>query len=190
MMNNGRNIGYYLQRSRWDCNKSQEFMAIEMGIARKTVQNWEKGVSEPTLTQLMEWFEALKLNPMPYVLRFFYHEDYAAEESISDKKTRNILVDMIKDMPIKSVRQFLYVIDGNHGSSPRALLQMMIAHLQTPMKDRYNQARLIYDNYTISKEKGTLTDAKEEQPDEQFLKKAIEEGRKSVITGCDEYSML
>lgn len=189
MKEEGRNIGYYLQRSRWDCNKSQEYMAIEMGIARKTVQNWEKGISEPTLTQLLEWFEALKLNPMPYILRFFYHESYA-EESADDKKTKNILINMIKDMPMRSVKQFLYVMDGNHGSSPRALLQMMNAHLQTPMKDRYNQARLIYDNYQIAKEKGMLTDSGEQQPDEEFLKKAIEEGRKSVITGDDEYSML
>lgn len=189
MKDDGRNIGYYLQRARWDCNKSQEFMAIELGIARKTVQNWERGYSEPTLSQMLEWFEVLKLNPMPYVLRIFYHDAYVAD-SADDKKTRNILIDMIKDMPIRSVKQFLYVIDGNHGSSPKALLQMMTAHLQTPMKDRYNQASLIYDNYLIAKEKGELAGDADIQPDEEFLKKAIEEGRKSVITGNEEYSML
>lgn len=189
MENKERDIGYYLQRARWDCNKSQEFMAIEMGVARKTVQNWERGFSEPTLTQLIEWFDTLKLNPMPYVLRFFYHDSYA-EDSVSEKKARNILTDMIKDMPLKSVKQFLYVLDGNHGSSPRALLQMMIAHLETPMKDRYTQAKTIYDNYLIAKEKGTLSNYTEVQPDEDLLKRAIDEGRKAVIKGNEEYSIL
>lgn len=36
-------------KSRDDVGKSQEFMALSMGVSKKTIQNWEKGLSSPNL---------------------------------------------------------------------------------------------------------------------------------------------
>ena len=61
-----------LRESRNLSGKSQEYMSMELGIARKTVQNWEKGVSEPSLGQAIEWFKLLDINPLPYLFQVVY----------------------------------------------------------------------------------------------------------------------
>ena len=61
-------------QSRADAEKSQEFMALGLGVSKKTVQNWEKGISAPDLFQGSEWFRILGLNPLPYYLAFLFPE--------------------------------------------------------------------------------------------------------------------
>ena len=58
--------------SRSDAGKTQEFMAAGLGVSKKTIQNWEKGVSAPDLYEGSEWFRVLGSNPMPYYLAFLY----------------------------------------------------------------------------------------------------------------------
>lgn len=43
-----------LKQARKAGGKSQMDMAAEMDITRRTVQHWENGESEPTVSQLME----------------------------------------------------------------------------------------------------------------------------------------
>ena len=58
--------------SRSDAGKTQEYMASGLGVSKKTIQNWEKGVSAPDLYEGSEWFRVLGSNPMPYYLAFLY----------------------------------------------------------------------------------------------------------------------
>ena len=50
------------------------------GISKKTVQNWEKGLSSPDLFQCLEWFRVLDLNPMTYLMEFIYPESDAGAD--------------------------------------------------------------------------------------------------------------
>ena len=53
-------------KSRADAGMTQERLAVELGVSRKTIQNWESGATSPSLYQGTEWFRALGLNPLPY----------------------------------------------------------------------------------------------------------------------------
>ena len=107
----------YMQRfariwwsSRAAGKRSQEFMALELGISKKTVQNWEKGLSSPDLFQCLEWFRVLGLNPMTYLMEFIYPE---ADSNASEDALSAVLTPRQK----KSVT---YIYTGSHGSSPAA----------------------------------------------------------------------
>lgn len=66
--------------SRCQAGKSQEYMASELGVARKTVQNWEKGVSAPTVDRAMEWFRVLGESPLPFLVRYIIPGEEEAQK--------------------------------------------------------------------------------------------------------------
>ena len=49
--------------ARINAGRSQDWMSKELGISRKTVQNWESGISSPDFFDAIEWFRILNMNP-------------------------------------------------------------------------------------------------------------------------------
>lgn len=45
-------LGEALKEQRLRCNMTQEFVAETIGVSRQAVSKWEKGVSEPSTTNL------------------------------------------------------------------------------------------------------------------------------------------
>lgn len=173
-----------LRSTRYESGKSQEFMAFEIGVTRRTVINWENGVSEPSVSQAITWFKLLDKNPIPYLLQITYPDMDKISYSDPDAKILAALIQIINDLPAEGVRQLMYLFFGNHGSSPRAVLQMLTAHLQTPLKDRINQSQLIATNYELAQKTGTLAQPKHIQPDLDFLNASIAEAKEAVLKKC------
>lgn len=73
-------------RSRAEAGFSQEKMAMEIGVSKKTIQNWEKGLSFPNVFQVFEWFEILNMNPIIYFLAYQHEND-----TDTDKKFYNYM---------------------------------------------------------------------------------------------------
>lgn len=73
-------------RSRAEAGHSQERMAMELGVSKKTIQNWEKGLSFPNAFQVFEWFEILHMNPIIYFLAYQHQNDTS-----TDKKFYNYM---------------------------------------------------------------------------------------------------
>lgn len=176
-----------LRTTRYDSGKSQEFMALELGVARRTIQNWETGVSEPGVSQAIEWFIVLGRNPIPFLLQYLFPVmDHISAGDDTDK-LRRALARLIQELPDEGVRQLLYLLYGDHGSSPKAVLHLMNAHLQTPMKDRIIQAEIITKNYELAKMTGTLARPDHIQPSVELLHSAIASGEKAYFNGESEY---
>lgn len=176
-------------RSRSEAGKSQEYMASKMGIARKTVQNWEKGVSEPSVSQAFEWFRVLNVTPLPYLFQYVFPTMENIKGSDDDKKIRAALNLIIDDLPPEGVRQLLYLFYGDHGSSPRAVMNMVNAHLQCPMKDRICHGSMIAQNYELAQRMNLLTSTEHIQPNMNLLHKAIKEGEDATVAGHKVYSL-
>lgn len=126
--------------------RSQEFMALELGLARKTVQNWEKGVSVPSIAQALQWFRVLEMSPLPYLFQYVYPEMEGLSGEDEDHRLREALHKLVDEIPVEGMRQLLYLFYGDHGSSPRAVMNMVTAHLQTPMHDRVTAGSVILKN--------------------------------------------
>lgn len=168
-------------KSRADADKSQEFMALGLGVSKKTVQNWEKGISAPDLFQGSEWFRILGLNPLPYYLAFLYPELFGDISPDKSDEELNLALHHLIDQatPIEK-RQLLFLMAGKHGSSWYALLQMFTAHCHTSMQCRVGTARIVLDNYEMQQETGELVCTDNVLPDLDVLRNAIESGKSAA----------
>ena len=180
-------IAEALRLTRNESGKSQEYMAFELGVTRKTILNW---VSEPTIGQAVTWFKLTGKSPIPYLLQHVFPQMEKISSKDSDEKILAALLELINELPPEGVRQLMYLFYGDHGSSPRAVLQMVTAHLQTPMKDRISHGQLIATNYEIAQRTGTLARPDHIQPDLSYLKSAIESGKTAVENNTKEYSTV
>lgn len=179
-----------LREARNISGKSQEYMALELGIARKTVQNWEKGISEPTLGQAVDWFKLLGINPVPYLFQVVYPDMEGTNPDDDTETIKQGLENLLFSLPKEGLKQLMYLFYGEHGSSPRAVLNMIIAHLQTPMGARVSQSNIILKNYEMARKKNRLTDKNSIQPDIKLLKDAIDKGEAAEINGAGAYILV
>lgn len=168
-------------RSRTEAKKSQEYMALNMGVSKRTVQNWERGISSPDFFQSAEWFRILGQNPIHYYLEYLYPEMF---ETLSpendDRDIGEKLLFLVENMTPVEKRQLLYLMAGNHGSSWYSLLQMFTAHCHTSMKSRVAAARVIAENYEMEAKSGDLVCLDNVMPDMDVLNYAIEQGKQAA----------
>lgn len=183
-------IAEALRKTRNESGRSQEYMAFELGVTRRTILNWENGVSEPSVSQAITWFKLVEKNPIPFLLQITYPEMDKISSKDNDTKILSALLQLINDLPKEGIRQLMYLFFGKHGSSPRAVLQMITAHLQTPMKDRIAHGQLIATNYEIAQKTGTLAHPDHIQPDLDYLNAAIIAAKNAVEKKANEYSSV
>ena len=168
-------------QSRADAEKSQEFMALGLGVSKKTVQNWEKGFSAPDLFLGSEWFRILGLNPLPYYLSFLYPELFGEfSPDASDEQVDITLRRLLDQATDREKRELLFVMAGKHGSSWYALLQMLTAHCHTSMQCRVAAARIILENYEMLQESGELVCPDNVLPELDILLCAIASGKSAA----------
>lgn len=183
-------IAQALRATRNESGKSQEFMAFELGVTRRTILNWENGVSEPSVSQTIKWFSLVNKNPIPFLLQITYPDMDKISHKDNDSRILTSLMQIINDLPAEGVRQLMYLFFGNHGSSPRAVLQMITAHLQTPLKNRIAHAELIATNYELAKRTNSLAKPEHIQPDFDCLTQAIISAKNAVEKDSQEYTSV
>ena len=175
-------------QSRADMQKSQEYMALSLGVSKKTIQNWEKGISAPNLFQGCEWFRALGLNPMPYYLEFLFPETFGTPDALQDDQDiEHALSLLIQQSSPEEKRQLLFLMAGHHGSPWHSLLQMFTAHCHTSMQARVAASIIILENYEIEQEMGMLLCPEDTQPDLDVLRSSIKQGKHAAKKGETSY---
>jgi DNA-binding XRE family transcriptional regulator len=175
--------------SRAEAGKSQEFMALGLGVSKKTIQNWEKGISSPDFFQGSEWFRLLNINPTKYYLAFLYPQSFGQlKPTDEDEKVEETLFQLIKHTTPMEKRELLFLMSGLHGSSWSSLLQMVTAHCHTSMKSRVPIARTILENYEMEAATIGLVCPDNIQPDLDILKYAIEQCKETVIHNGSGYT--
>lgn len=174
--------------ARMKAGRSQEYMALELGVAKKTIQNWEKGISSPSFFQSLEWFRVLNLNPFPYYFMIVYPNSIKNVKSEHEAEKINADFDiLIRNISVNDKKALLYLYYGDHGSSPHSVIQMMLAHLHTPIKARIANAFLISNVYKLEKELGEIICPDEALPDQKDLQNAIDRAYKSVLQHEESY---
>lgn len=166
-------------KSREDAGKSQEFMAKALGVSKKTIQNWESGITCPSQKVGFEWFSVLGLQPLPYYLEVLYPECF----SNTTPNRKEALVKIICDMPNDIIDKLYYIMCGSHGSSVVGVIEMINAHLQSPLRDRLNVAISIETNYELAEAAHKVRCPKDVQPNMDILATAIEMGKTAVKNG-------
>jgi len=177
--------------ARKTAGRSQEYMALELGVSKKTVQNWEKGISSPSYFQSLEWFSALNVNPFPHYLSFSFPDEFQhLNGKDGDDKIEEAFDTLVEQLPIRSKRALIYLFYGNHGSSPNAILQLMLAYLHTPLKSRIAQAVLTKNVYEMEKALNNIICPENILPDMESLDRAIYKARKAALDRETSYSIV
>lgn len=174
--------------SRNHAGVSQDAIAKKLGVSKKTVQNWEAGLSCPSQAMGFKWFSELGIQPLPYYLSVMYpgFGDVPSEPSESD--VDEYLHKIISGLPARTRRELLYLLSGYHGSSIVGVMEMLTAHLQAPLRDRVNVAQSIETNYTIAEANGRIRCPGHIQPDMNLLNMMIDKGKAAVMAGREEYT--
>lgn len=168
--------------ARTKAGKSQEYMAAEMNVSKKTVQNWEKGISSPTFFQSLEWFRILNINPFPLYLELVYPKKLKGlKSSDSEEKTNEAFDALVETLPLSAKQALLYLFFGEHGSNPNAVIQLLLAHLHTPRQTRVVQSLLTAHMYEIEQERGNLICENDIMPNMETLNEEIMRARISAI---------
>lgn len=169
-------------RARDQAGKSQEYMAMELGVAKKTIQNWEKGISSPSFFQSLEWFRVLNINPLPYYLQILYPDKYNKIQSAStDEDVDKAFSILIDQLSMSDKRALLYFYYGEHGSPANTLIQLLLAHAHTPLQTRITQAILTCHMYEMEQERDNLICTNDIMPDMEVLNKSIMRARISAL---------
>lgn len=179
------------RKSREEAGKSQEYMAKALGVSKKTIQNWEAGISSPTQAKGFEWFHVLGVQPLPYYLDLLYPDlmqklaDDPSEENITET-----LITAVSHLGSEQKKKLLYLFLGNHGSSVTGILELMTAHLQSPLRDRINIAQSVATNYQLAAQTCKIIRPEDIQPDIGLLNYTIQRGTEAVIHGAEGYSAM
>ena len=175
--------------ARYKTGKSQEFMAMSLGISKNTVYNWEKGTSSPDIKQFIQWFEILGFNPTPFVLQFT-SPDLMKDLShqTPDDRIEDALIHLVTTMPSEMQRGLFYIFYGSHGSDPYSVMQMTLAYLHCDLKSRVPLASAVRDNYDICAGRGELVDQNNILPKMDVFNEAIRLGKEAVISRKTAYS--
>lgn len=177
-----------LRAMRIDAGLSQIDMADAMGIAAKTVSYWETGKACPDATQAWDWYNACKLNPTSYIMKWRYPNRF--EET--DEATIQRLGSAIHLMRPDDRKRLLYAIIGDHGSFWPAVLQLIMAHLHLPMRDRIESAILVEQKYLLldsNKPESLLVHKDKPLPDMDMFGRGIAAGKDAYTENRDSYTL-
>lgn len=167
--------------SRARSGRSQEYMALGLGVSKKTVQNWERGVSAPDLYQGLTWFELIGQNPVPYYLMYLYPQmsGERRREPQTEEKAGRICRQLFEDMPPLERQQLLYLMAGDHECSWHGLLQVLMALCAMSGRTRLALITMIRELYEMEKATLLLSGPERLQPDMRLLAHAVREGQKA-----------
>lgn len=99
----------FLSQARTRAGKSQDYIAEKLDVSKKTIQNWEKGVSLPSFPETMEWFKALNINPLPYYFAYAHPEELIYLKTSDDDQVISDAFDaLVNELPISVKRSLLY----------------------------------------------------------------------------------
>lgn len=183
-------LSQILRQSRDDAGISQEQIAKKLGVSKKTVQNWEDGVSSPSQETALRWFKVIDAHPVYYYLNLVYDDLFSEVDRKTEKEVDKALTAVINEIPLEMKKKLLYLVSAKHGSSPAATLEMIIANLQTPLRDRLNIAYAIRLNYKIAESNGKILHPNDVQPNIDALDTAIKCGEESVMNGKESYMVF
>ena len=134
-------VGEIMKYTRTRVGKSQSSMAEALNVEVRTIGRWENGKSEPTVSEMIEWFRTVGENPIPYMFILTYPDEFALGESENAENVDRLYELMAENLTAEDKLALVYIYSGNHGSSPASVIQLMFAHLCNPFRRTYSCSR-------------------------------------------------
>lgn len=168
-------------KAREQSGKSQEYVALELGVNKKTISNWENGISSPTFFQSLEYFKALGINPFPLYLRLVYPNTCKLSPSDKDERINEAFDSLAESLPTSAKRILLFLFYGEYGGNPSDIMELICAYMHIPLSERVLMATIIAHTYEMDKELNKLICDDSIHPNMEKLKEATKKARISAI---------
>ena len=181
-------IGTALAKARVEAGLSQREMAHLIEKNERTVQNWEKGQSSPDSDEIMDWFTACGTSPLAAMQEMLHPAMYHGEISgKTDEQLDAELSAYLETAPRRVKEMLLFLLLGDHGSYPPAVIAEMCANLHTPLQNRVSVCGQIIDNYNMAQAARTDPAPNAVQPPIEDLEQTYQSGRKAALKGSQAY---
>lgn len=184
-------LAHMLSSARNKCGKSQRYMAKAIGRSVTTIQNWESGIGCPDYLTMQEWFHALGINMLRYLLNHDSPEVYKhLSQSTELNSIEEALIHYIHNIASEEeLKQLSFNIFGDTGSSWREQLNMLTMHNHCSFRSRVNVGQLVYDNYRMESATDNLRCKGHVEPNLESFTIALNKGRNCVYNGTKGYTM-
>lgn len=172
--------------------KSQQYMADRLGRSLSTIQNWENGASVPKMTDVLDWFGILGINPLRACLDYVHPCTYSGIAPDSDIEEIDIaLMHYLRNIASERERRELaFCIFGPTGSSWAAQLDELTARNHLPIAQRVSISRITVETYGLARDTGRLRRTDHILPDIDNVERAIENCKDSVRNGRSDYQNI
>lgn len=178
---------HVMKQARHDAGLSQKEAADIANVSRSTIQKWEDGSVPPSFERCLDYFEKLQRPSIPYML-YLCDPNHYAKATISS--ARSALHDLVDNMDDETIKKLFFCAFANHGSDSFAVLEMVVAHLQSPLRSRLNVAHDIMMNYQIASHHEDVSRGSNTHPDIELLNKAINSCVDAVIHDKSSYNAI
>lgn len=184
-----KQIGETLARVRVAAGLSQTDMARRINKGRATVQSWECGASSPPTDKIMDWFEACGCSPLAPFQEMLHPDLYRKLTStLTDEELDAALAAYFDTAPRIVKEMFLFIVLGEHGSYPPAVIAEVCANLHTPLQNKVSVCGQVIDNYTCAVATGTDPVPDALHPPLELLRDAYKAGKQAARSGESAYT--
>lgn len=183
-------IAAVLTKAMYDGDLSQEALAKQLRISRKTVQNWLDGTTTPNFAWILAWFDACCVNVDTYVDMIQHPAAY--EEKVvdinGDRQMLHHVIDTILSDQELRILKFLFM--GRHGGDSYAMLNELCAVSNLPLTDRVKLCGQVIDAYELAVAHDMVSCPEDVQPDMDTLNAAYESGKASAFDKLSYYKKV
>lgn len=184
-------IALMMATARSNAKVSQETMAEALGVSRKTVQKWEDGTLCPNLRKVIEWFDVASEPVYPYLIRLLHGDSFDGMESNAHAtRLKEAIRTYLDEMSDSRVRELMYLMYSDHGSTPSGVLDLITAYLHLPLDRRVCIASAIIHAYVICENTSQLVGTDHVMPNVKFLKQCCDSATLAVINGKHAYTNM
>lgn len=181
-------IGKALSKARVSAGLSQVEIARRIEKGERTVQSWEKGCTSPDSDEIMDWCTACGVSPITVFMEVLHPDLYAVpDQQKQDDEINRELRAIVQALPPLTKRLLLFVLKGQHGSSPPAVISEIAANLHCPLNNRASVCGTIIDQYTYAQIAGLDPCPDDPQPPIDDLKIHYKAGRAAAENGALGY---
>ena len=177
-------VSQILAKWRKEAGLTQEDIARKLDVTRRTIVSLENGEKHLKFFTIFQWAEATRRS-----IEKLTAELWGISHTGDLDRMAKALIDRVALFTPDEIKGVYFIFFGDHKSDLHAFIQLCVAYLQCPMRDKQSITLQIINNYRNAALRDELVQPDDARPDIDLLSHAQEQGRKAFIDDRDTYDI-